>query len=239
MRLEQSRARSALEAAALIAVMVGWWRFGARRLVADEPTAVVALAGGAVMLAAIGAMTWLGRSFASVGLRRDGVARDVRTGILFVVPAYLVTTTVSLALAAVALGLGVASVESLSEAQMPIVRLLGRTPPASVLPLALFVATYEEIAFRGFLLTRLAALAGPTAAIATSSVVFGLLPEASQGWLGVVQTTCVGVVLATLTLRRRSLWPAIACHATIDALGIALLLVVARALGGVPDASPD
>lgn len=223
----------------LVAVMAAWWRLAAPHLVAGEPPAVVALAAGAVMLATVGVMTWLGRSAASLGLALDGIGRHVQTGILFVVPTYVVTTLVSITVAGVALAVGAASLESLSAAKMPIVRLLGETPPASILPIALFVAFYEEIAFRGFLLTRLAALAGPTAAIVASSAVFGLLHAASQGWLGVAQTTCVGAVLATLTLRRRSLWPAIACHATIDALGIALLLALSRALGAGPGATPN
>jgi membrane protease YdiL (CAAX protease family) len=229
--LAQSRARSFAEIGVLVAVMAIWWPFLGPRLAAAHPPPLAILLDATILLGAVGIMTWLGGSAPSLGLGLAGVGRQLRAGILFVVPTYVAAGIVTITCAAVAIAAGAASLESLSQAKMPLVRLLGHTPPASILPIALFVAVYEEIGFRGFLLSRVVALAGPTTGIVATSVLFGVLHAPTQGWLGVAQTTCVGAVLATLTLRRRSLWPAIACHATIDTLALAILLVVSHTVG--------
>ncbi len=86
-----------------------------------------------------------------------------------------------------------------------------------------FVGVHEEILFRGFILGRLQALfRSNIAAILVSSVVFGLL-HFYQGPIGVVQTATVGMVLATVVIRTRSLWPAILAHAAFDTIGLTLI----------------
>lgn len=86
-----------------------------------------------------------------------------------------------------------------------------------------FVGVHEEILFRGFILGRLQALfRSNIAAVLVCSIVFGLL-HFYQGPIGVVQTATVGMVLATVVIRTRSLWPAILAHAAFDTIGLTLI----------------
>lgn len=76
----------------------------------------------------------------------------------------------------------------------------------------------EELAYRGFLVPALAAVFGSVlAAVLLSSIVFGIL-HAYQGWLGMVRTALLGIVLATSFILTGSLWPAIIAHAMLDVL---------------------
>lgn len=74
----------------------------------------------------------------------------------------------------------------------------------------------EELAYRGFLIPGLALLVGGewTAAL-LSSFVFGVL-HAYQGWLGIVRTAALGLLLAAGFLISGSLWPAVLAHAILD-----------------------
>jgi membrane protease YdiL (CAAX protease family) len=103
--------------------------------------------------------------------------------------------------------------------------------PGWIVPLVLVVGFYEEVLFRGFLLGRLRlALQGTWgesrrelgAAIVISSALFAA-GHAYQGPLGVVQTFAMGVVLALVTVRSGSVWPAILAHAIIDGFGLFVL----------------
>lgn len=103
-------------------------------------------------------------------------------------------------------------------------------PPLIAVLFALFVGIHEEVLFRGFILSRLRALTGSTvAAVITSSIVFGLL-HGYQGAVGVVQTTTVGLVLATLAARFRTIWPAILAHGLFDTITLVLLPLLGDSL---------
>jgi membrane protease YdiL (CAAX protease family) len=76
----------------------------------------------------------------------------------------------------------------------------------------------EELAYRGFLVPALVLVFGSIwGAVLLSSLVFGIL-HAYQGWLGMVRTALLGVVLATSFVVTGSLWPAILAHAMLDVL---------------------
>ncbi len=72
----------------------------------------------------------------------------------------------------------------------------------------------EEIAFRGYLMTRLRIL-GKTKTwvmpVIVSSLAFGIC-HAYQGWPGLILLTVYGFMFALLYLRTRSLWPCIIAH---------------------------
>lgn len=86
-----------------------------------------------------------------------------------------------------------------------------------------FVGVYEEVFARGLLLTRCRELLGGTwAPVLVSSLLFGL-GHLYQGWIGVGQTTLVGIVLAIATLRWKTLWPAIIAHAVLDVSSVLLM----------------
>jgi membrane protease YdiL (CAAX protease family) len=110
---------------------------------------------------------------------------------------------------------------------------LGDVPLASILPLAAFVAFWEETVFRGFLLGRLRASMAVTdgggapcrrdaLAVVVAALCFGA-GHGYQGMLGIVQTTSAGLVLGTVAVWRQSLWPCIGAHLAIDAFGLVAL----------------
>lgn len=104
-------------------------------------------------------------------------------------------------------------------AQIPLVGIAG---------MMFFVGVYEEITARGFLLTRCRiALGGLWGPILLSSFLFGL-GHIYQGGVGVVQTTLFGMVLATLTVRWGTLWPAIFAHAILNTFSLAMLERIAK-----------
>ena len=76
----------------------------------------------------------------------------------------------------------------------------------------------EELAYRGFLVPALSLVLGWSwGAALLSSAVFGLL-HAYQGWLGVIRTTALGLVLAGSFILTGVLWPAIITHAILDVI---------------------
>jgi len=108
-------------------------------------------------------------------------------------------------------------VESHSERLGNVVQQLSGGLPLPVLLMVLgFVGVYEELFARGLLLARCRLLLGGTwAPVLVSSLLFGL-GHLYQGWVGVAQTTLIGIVLALAVLRWGSLWPAILAHALLD-----------------------
>jgi CAAX protease family protein len=99
-------------------------------------------------------------------------------------------------------------------------RLGEEIPFAGVAALMFFVGVYEEMAARGFLLSRArSALGGTWAPVLLSSLLFGL-GHLYQGWIGVAQTAAIGVILAGLTVRWGTLWPAILAHASLNTVSL-------------------
>jgi uncharacterized protein len=99
-------------------------------------------------------------------------------------------------------------------------------PFAAIASTMLFVGVYEELTARGFLLARcLTAFDSVWAAVLVSSALFGL-GHIYQGWIGVAQTTVIGVIFAVFTLRWATLWPAIMAHAALNTLSVAALMGV-------------
>ena len=81
----------------------------------------------------------------------------------------------------------------------------------------------EEVLYRGFLITRLAAIghhdkASWSLAVVTSAVVFGLA-HFDWGIVGVVQTAFMGLALALAYLvTKRNLWALVLAHACMDTM---------------------
>ncbi len=103
---------------------------------------------------------------------------------------------------------------------------------------SLFIALNEETIFRGFLLTGLRRAVGPVRAAVLSSVAFGLLHVLNALWgadtrfLGaqVIAAIGTGLVLAVMTLRVGSIWPAVFLHFAADAMGLSAMGGFAEAL---------
>jgi membrane protease YdiL (CAAX protease family) len=86
----------------------------------------------------------------------------------------------------------------------------------------------EEVAFRGYLQSRLAQRYNPTTAIAIVSVLFAFLHpfgNAIHPLLYLATAILVGFLLGVIFARTRSLWMAIALHAVWNYLQIAIITV--------------
>lgn len=94
----------------------------------------------------------------------------------------------------------------------------------SILLLVIFVGIFEEILFRGVLLHGLECRVGPVAALFMSSFVFGAMHYVN--WINgqnleathqqVLHAGLSGILYGALTLRMRSIWPAVLLHALWD-----------------------
>jgi membrane protease YdiL (CAAX protease family) len=116
----------------------------------------------------------------------------------------------------------------LEQLQSIAARLAGGLPLAVVAASMFLVGVYEELTARGFLLARCrSALGGTWGPVLLSSLVFGL-GHFYQGWIGVLQTTVIGVILALYTVHWGSLWPAILAHALLNTLSIAALAPISH-----------
>lgn len=78
----------------------------------------------------------------------------------------------------------------------------------------------EELIFRGVLLSGLMRYMKAGWAVALSALIFGCvhLPDFKFSWYAIPDLVLLGVVLAWLRLRTRSLWPAVAAHAVNNLL---------------------
>lgn len=82
--------------------------------------------------------------------------------------------------------------------------------------LSLAAGVGEELAFRAFAIPALIRITGSvTGAVLLSSVAFGFL-HGYQGWIGVLRTGLMGLVLAITFVVTGSLWPAVLAHAALD-----------------------
>lgn len=91
-------------------------------------------------------------------------------------------------------------------------------------------AVGEELAYRGFVLTRLTELFGGSRAavvlsVLLSSVLFGLA-HTEQGVVGVALAGIDGAAYAALRLRYRTLWAPVLAHGFIDTLGFLTFFLV-------------
>jgi membrane protease YdiL (CAAX protease family) len=83
----------------------------------------------------------------------------------------------------------------------------------------------EECVFRGALLRGLEARIGAWPAIVAQALLFAAF---HRSWWLLVPITILGIALGSLAHARRSLWPAIALHASYNALTFAAVVWVSR-----------
>ncbi len=189
---------------------------------ADDRWVTLATSGGAGLFALATCLLLLrlaGHRPRTIGWRFDRVWADVGIGL-----ASLVLADVLLVL--VVVSLTVAWPELLEDPYAS-QRAVRETLPAMTWPqivlVMLGVVIWEEVVFRGFLLTRLRALTGRWwAAVPLSAVLFGLA-HGYQGPLAVVMIAVLGTVLALLAVWRRSLLPGMTLHLVNNLMFMALL----------------
>lgn len=224
MAVEQPPARTLLETAALAGTIVLWFGPWRRALVPITTMNVMVVATGLVLLAVVLVLAAAGRTLGRLGVDDRPTSLDVRRGLWLVLPTYATAGLAAIAATALTVALGSDTVDDVVAAKEPVLRTIAALDVWALLPIALFVGLYEEIAFRGFLLPRLAGVLPRRLAILVAAIAFGLLHLSSQGWIGVAQTTVAGIVLGAATLRWQRLWPAIVCHATFDLVSFAILM---------------
>ncbi len=107
--------------------------------------------------------------------------------------------------------------EALRHNQEVIAENFPKLHPGLLCVLSLTVGFYEELIFRGFLLTRLRRATGSASiAVFASSVLFALPHAASQELITVIPLFVMGAGWAVITLWRKSIVPAILAHAAFD-----------------------
>jgi len=101
----------------------------------------------------------------------------------------------------------------LNENAEAIMKMVPRHSPSFFAWLALVIGFYEELFFRGFLLTRLRrALGSWTWAVVVSTAVFVIPHLLDQATISVVPITILSVLFSVLTIWRKSILPAIIAH---------------------------
>lgn len=138
--------------------------------------------------------------------------------------AFVLMFVINMAFMMLLYGVAPALVETHQQRLSDVAGMLNHGAPFMAVGVAmLFVGFYEELLARGFLLNRCQHLIGGTwGPVIVSSILFGL-GHFYQGMLGVLQTTLLGIVFASLVLRWKTLWPVILAHAVLNTVSLGLM----------------
>ncbi len=180
---------------------------------------------GYVLVIIAGMIALRGQRWASVGLctRRTGV--DVLVGMGCPLVAYMLIVPTMLLL-----GLAFPrAFEQMNENAQNLQQLLPRIPLWQYLPVMGAVGLWEELFFRGFVMTRLRRATGSwVAGVVLSTLVFALLHLFEQTLTALVPITILSVLFSVVTIWRRSLVPAIVGHALFNFSQVAWMQILMR-----------
>lgn len=144
---------------------------------------------------------------ATIGLTRRRMRANIGIGLLALFLTYVVL--IQLSLAAV---IFFPELMERSTAQKAIEESFPPMSAGQVVLMCAFVAFWEEVVFRGFLLTRLHVLLRRwTLAVPLGAVLFGI-PHVYQGYLAVGVVSTLGIIMGILFAWRKSLVPPIVFH---------------------------
>lgn len=171
------------------------------------PALVVRVAGVVAIVALI--LRHRRQSIHSIGLRSRGIVVNCLLGIATVGVAYGLIIGWLVSLAAVWPALP----EQMARNAERIMGFVPRLNPGGFVLLSLVVGLYEELLFRGFLMTRIRRATGSwTIAVLLSTCVFVSLHLPFQEWIAMVPITILSLVFSVATIQRRSIIPAIVGH---------------------------
>ncbi len=154
-----------------------------------------------------------GQTFASVGLRKRKVLADVLLGLPTMVFAYALVVMVLNTLALI----WPAVFRQMDENMNRLDVLFPALPVLGYACLAAAVGFYEELVFRGFLMTRLRrATGGWTGGVLLSTLIFTALHALEQTPSALVAVTILSLTFSAVTILRRSIIPAVVAHALFD-----------------------
>ena len=188
-------------------------------------TALVGMASYGLMLVPAIAMAVTARRrglsfWAAIGLRRFEAGRTLKLAAVLVVGAFAATAVY----AVVARALGVTIVGNAADLATGF-----RTGPAEIVIAFVLVGVVapfvEEITFRGILFPSLKASWGTAPALLVSGAVFGVVHL--QPTIA-VPLALIGIGLAAIFLRTRSLWSAIIAHCAYNTVSLALAFLLIR-----------
>ncbi len=164
--------------------------------------------GGMILVAVAAVLLLGGRPPSTIGWRSDALWVDVVLGIAFTVAVIVSMIAVATLLLVFAPNL----FDEMQRAPEAIRNTFPRMPPALLLLLCGWVAVFEEVVFRGFLLTRLRVIVRSwPVAVAGGSLLFAL-PHSYQGPVAVGLVFVLGLMLGAVFAWRRSLAPVIVWH---------------------------
>jgi len=174
---------------------------------------------------------------ASIGLGPAPLGRIALAATIAVPICYAAGAVINISIALLSGG-----VVSFAKQRTEFLEVVSDIPLGWVFPVSIFVGIYEEIVFRGLLLSRLRTLFPSNAVpILISGAIFGAL-HFSQGPAGMCQTAAVGLVLGVVVVRTRSIWPAILAHTAIDTLSLLFTVIflpqLQEALKGLSTTAP-
>jgi membrane protease YdiL (CAAX protease family) len=153
------------------------------------------------------------QSAASVGIPRRGWFVDVLLGTAGLFVVYGMLALVFLAV----MTLWPEAAKQLSENAERLLDVVPPLSPSGFLLLAALIGLYEELFFRGFLMTRLRKATGSWLwAVLISTAVFTALHAGEQTSAALVLIAMLSLSFSILTITRRSIVPAIIAHALFD-----------------------
>jgi len=169
---------------------------------------------GAIVIFAIGVVLfWDRHPWRSIGLH----FRDVGGELLAAVVALAVIYALQGIISVVVIKVFPQVLQRLGSERFEVFKMFPRIPIPVLALFTLFVGFYEELLFRGFLMTRLVKVFRSFgAALVVSSVIFALAHASYQDVLAVFQIFTVAIVIGSLFLIRRSLISPILVHAMFD-----------------------
>lgn len=181
----------------------------------------------ALSLRALGAMTIIailarrrGLTARSVGLTWSDAPLNIAIGLAVLVFVYALIAVTMLFL----WFLWPEVVGEMQENARRIMELVPNLRPVEFVPVAALIGVYEELVFRGFLMTRLRrATGGWTVAVILSTAVFTSLHAFEQTRSALVIVAILSLVFSLVTIWRRSIVPAVVAHALFDLSQLLLL----------------
>jgi len=109
------------------------------------------------------------------------------------------------------------AIKQMEENAETLMGLVPRLSMAGFLGVAVMIGVYEELLFRGFLMTRLRRATGSwIAAVLISTAAFTALHSLDQEPTALVWVTMLSLIFSGVTIWRRSIVPAIVAHALFD-----------------------
>lgn len=154
-----------------------------------------------------------GQSWATLGWTRERLGADLTLGLAALAAAYVLI----FAWALLSMSLWPGLMDQMNENAHHLMTLLPDWPFSLYVLVAALIGFYEELLFRGFLMTRLRRVTGSwVLAVVLSTLVFTGLHAGDQKAAAMVPITILSLVFSVFTVWRGSVFPAMVGHFLFD-----------------------